>query len=149
MVKILKFINNKNLFKFILEFMLLGMIGGLFGIFYRYSLKSQGAVFSSLYYKWLKPWAECTEDIIEAGFTPKAWDKVKAWVARPLGYCIYCSTFWITVILCIIAGEYREGWDSYPELLLAYITACSVSHLVVCIACRGLIKGNSDLDTMT
>ena len=130
-------------------FILVGLVGGLLSLFYRNCLKSSGMIFNFIYYGWLKPWAECTEDIVEAGFKPKAWDKVKAWVARSLGYCIYCSTFWITVILCIIAGEYREGWDNYPELLLAYITACSVSHLVVCIACRGLIKGNSDLDTMT
>lgn len=133
----------------VFEFILVGLVGGLLGLFYRNCLKPSGMIFNFIYYGWLKPWAECTEDIVEAGFKPKAWDKFKAWVARPLGYCIYCSTFWITVILCIIAGEYREGWDSYPELLLAYITACSVSHLVVCIACRGLIKGNSDLDTMT
>lgn len=133
----------------IVEFILIGLIGGLLGLFYRNCLKPDGMIFNFIYYRWLKPWAECTEDIMEAGFKPKAWDKVKAWVARPLGYCIYCSTFWITVILCIIAGEYKEGWDSYPELLLAYITACSVSHLVVCIACRWLIRGNSDLDTMT
>lgn len=132
----------------VFEFILVGLVGGSLGLFYRNCLKPSGMIFNFIYYGWLKPWAECTEDIIEAGFTPKAWDKVKAWVARPLGYCIYCSTFWITVILCIIAGDYREGWDSYPELFLAYITACSVSHLVVCIACRGLIKGNSDLDTM-
>lgn len=132
----------------IVEFTLIGLVGGLLGLFYRNYLKPDGMIFNFIYYRWLKPWAECTEDIMEAGFKPKAWDKVKVWVARPLGYCIYCSTFWITVILCIIAGEYKEGWDSYPELLLAYITACSVSHLV-CIACRWLIRGNSDLDTMT
>lgn len=131
------------------DFFLIGLIGGLLGIFYRNCLKPSNMIFNFIYYGWLKKWAELPETLEELNLKPRKIDKFKAWIARPLGYCIYCSTFWITVILCIIAGEYREGWDSYPELLLAYITACSVSHLVVCIACRGLIKGNSDLDTMT
>jgi hypothetical protein len=131
----------------IFEFILVGLVGGLLGLFYRNCLKPQGMIFNFIYYGWLKPWAECTEDIIEAGFTPKAWDKVKAWVAKPLGYCIYCSTFWITFILCIIAGSYKEGWNSYSEMLIAYITALSVQHLVVAMSCRWLINKHPDLDT--
>lgn len=130
-------------------FILVGLIGGLLGLFYRNCLKPQGMIFNFIYYGWLKPWAECTEDIVEAGFKPKAWDKFKAWIAKRLGYCIYRSTFWITFILCIIAESYKGGWDSDSEMLIAYITALSVQHLVVCIACRWLIKENSDLDTMT
>lgn len=131
----------------IFEFILVGLVGGLLGLFYRNCLKPQGMIFNFIYYGWLKPWAECTEDIIEAGFTPKAWDKFKAWIARPLGYCIYCSTFWITFILCIIAGSYKEGWNSYSEMLIAYITALSVQHLVVAMSCRWLINKHPDLDT--
>ena len=131
----------------VFEFILVGLVGGLLGLFYRNCLKPSGMIFNFIYYGWLKPWAECTEDIIEAGFTPKAWDKVKAWVAKPLGYCIYCSTFWITFILCIIAGSYKEGWNSYSEMLIAYITALSVQHLVVAMSCRWLINKHPDLDT--
>lgn len=131
----------------IFEFILVGLVGGLLGLFYRNCLKPQGMIFNFIYYGWLKPWAECTEDIVEAGFKPKAWDKFKAWIARPLGYCIYCSTFWITFILCIIAGSYKEGWNSYSEMLIAYITALSVQHLVVAMSCRWLINKHPDLDT--
>jgi len=122
--------------KFILEFMLLGLIGGLFGIFYRYSLKSQGGIFTSLYYKWLKPWAECTEDIVEAGFKPKAWDKFKAWIARPLGYCIYCSTTWITFFLCAL---WLFNWESLPDwnlIVIGVLAATGVQHLIVAYACN-------------
>lgn len=132
----------------VFEFILVGLVGGLLGLFYRNCLKPSGMIFNFIYYGWLKPWAECTEDIVEAGFKPKAWDKVKAWVAKPLGYCIYCSTFWITFILCIIAGSYKEGWNSYSEMLIAYITALSVQHLVVAMSCRWLINKHPDLDTM-
>lgn len=131
----------------VFEFILIGLIGGLLGLFYRNCLKPSGMIFNFIYYGWLKPWAECTEDIVEAGFKPKAWDKFKAWIARPLGYCIYCSTFWITFILCIIAGSYKEGWNSYSEMLIAYITALSVQHLVVAMSCRWLINKHPDLDT--
>lgn len=131
----------------VFEFILVGLVGGLLGLFYRNCLKPSGMIFNFIYYGWLKPWAECTEDIVEAGFKPKAWDKVKAWVAKPLGYCIYCSTFWITFILCIIAGSYKEGWNSYSEMLIAYITALSVQHLVVAMSCRWLINKHPDLDT--
>jgi hypothetical protein len=131
----------------VFEFILVGLVGGLLGLFYRNCLKPSGMIFNFIYYGWLKPWAECTEDIVEAGFKPKAWDKFKAWIARPLGYCIYCSTFWITFILCIIAGSYKEGWNSYSEMLIAYITALSVQHLVVAMSCRWLINKHPDLDT--
>lgn len=131
----------------VFEFILVGLVGGLLGLFYRNCLKPSSMIFNFIYYGWLKPWAECTEDIVEAGFKPKAWDKFKAWIARPLGYCIYCSTFWITFILCIIAGSYKEGWNSYSEMLIAYITALSVQHLVVAMSCRWLINKHPDLDT--
>ena len=125
--------------KFILEFMLLGLIGGLFGIFYRYSLKSQGAVFSPLYYKWLKPWAEGCEDIIDAGFNPKLGDKVKAYVARFLGYCMYSSTLFITIIICVLYLSSWEDLSSSSSITIGIMSAISMQHLVVVISYKWLI----------
>lgn len=55
----------------VFEFILVGLVGGLLGLFYRNCLKPSGMIFNFIYYGWLKPWAECTEDIVEAGFKPK------------------------------------------------------------------------------
>lgn len=119
--------------------MLLGLIGGLFGIFYRYSLKSQGGIFTSLYYKWLKPWAECYEDIIDAGFSPKLWDKVKTYIAKFLGYCTYSSTLFITIIICVL---YLSSWEDLPNsssITIGVMSAISMQHLVVVISYKWLM----------
>lgn len=134
----------------VFEFILIGLIGGLLGLFYRNCLKSQGMIFNFIYYGWLKPWAEIEDELWEnecIHMEPSRLDKFKAWIAKPLGYCIYCSTFWITFILCIIAGSYKEGWNSYSEMLIAYITALSVQHLIVAMSCKWLINKHPDLDT--
>ena len=119
--------------------MLLGLIGGLFGIFYRYSLKSQGGIFTSLYYKWLKPWAECYEDIIDAGFSPKLWDKVKTYIAKFLGYCMYSSTLFITLILCVLDLSSWENLPSSSSITIGIMSAISMQHLVVVISYKWLI----------
>lgn len=119
--------------------MLLGLIGGLFGIFYSYSLKSQGGIFTSLYYKWLKPWAECYEDIIDAGFNPKLWDKVKAYVARFLGYCMYSSTLFITIIICVLYLSSWEDLSNSSSITIGVMSAISMQHLVVVISYKWLI----------
>lgn len=130
----------------IFEFILVGLVGGLLGLFYRNCLKPQGMIFNFIYYGWLKPWAECTEDIIEAGFTPKAWDKVKAWVAKPLGYCIYCNTTIITIILCIL---YLSSWEVLPawqNIIIGVIAAIGVQHLVVLDVSKYLMYKHPDFD---
>lgn len=49
----------------IFEFILLGIIGGLLGIFYMNCLKAEGMIFNGLYYRVLKPWAELEDDLEE------------------------------------------------------------------------------------
>lgn len=65
-----------------LEFMLIGLIGGLLGIFYRNCLKVENMIFYPIYRNILIPMAFGR-------------NKFLAWIAYPLGYCCYCSTFWI------------------------------------------------------
>lgn len=136
--------------RLIVEFTLLGIVGGLLGIFYRNCLKVNGMIFNFIYYKWLKPWAELQEDIeqelIYYKMTPL--EKFRAWIAMPLGYCIYCSTTWITFFLCAI---YLSAWESLPSwqyIVIGVIAASGVQHLVVAISCRWLINKHPDLDTM-
>lgn len=130
------------------EFMLIGLIGGLLGIFYRNCLKPEGMIFNFIYYNWLKPWAEYNEDLIDRGLVPKLtkWEKFRAWIAYPLGYCMYCSSTWITFFLCTI---YLSSWETLPEwqdIVIGIIAASGVQHLVVICACRFLIHKHPDLD---
>ena len=133
----------------IIEFTLIGIIGGLLGMFYRNCLKPKGMIFNFIYYGYLKPWAEYYEDLEESGLEYKEtfFRSFLAWIAKPLGYCIYCSTTWITFILC---GLYLLSWEILPGwqyIVLAVITASVVQHLIVVISCRWLINGHPDLDT--
>lgn len=130
------------------EFMLIGFIGGLLGIFYRNCLKPEGMIFNFIYYNWLKPWAEKEEDYKEYKVDKElTWfDKFKAWIAYPLGYCMYCSTTWITFILCAL---YLSSWDILPkwqDIVIGVVAASGIQHIIVCMACRWLIYKHPDLD---
>ena len=68
------------------EFMLLGVIGGLLGIFYRNCLKVEDMIFHPLYSKVFVP-------MVKSG------NRFLHFIAYPLGFYIYCSTFWILHLL--------------------------------------------------
>lgn len=115
------------------EFMLIGLIGGLLGIFYRNCLKVENMIFHSLYKKVFCSWVFGN-------------NKFLAWIAYPLGFCCYCSTFWITMLLLIL---FLTSWDSLPkwqDIVIGIVAAESVQHLVICIACKWLIHKHPDLD---
>lgn len=71
------------------EFMLLGVIGGLLGIFYRNCLKVKDMIFYPLYSKVFVPMVKSDNRFLH-------------FIAYPLGFCIYCSTFWITMFILIL-----------------------------------------------
>lgn len=81
------------------EFMLLGVIGGLLGIFYRNCLKVKDMIFYPLYSKVFVP-------MVKSG------NRFLHFIAYPLGFCIYCSTFWITMLILIL---FLTSWDSLPK----------------------------------
>lgn len=133
--------------RLVIEFFLIGFIGGLLGIFYRNCLKPKGMIFNIIYYGWLKKWAELPEDAEEAGMKPRQIDRVLSFIARPLGYCIYCSATWITFILCAI---YLSSWEVLPkwqDIVIGVIAASGIQHITICIACRFLIHRHPDLHT--
>lgn len=116
-----------------LEFMLLGVIGGLLGIFYRNCLKVEDMIFYPLYSKVFVP-------MVKSG------NRFLHFIAYPLGFCIYCSTFWITILILIL---FLTSWDSLPkwqDIVIGIIAAEGVAHLAVCISCRFLIHKHPDLD---
>ena len=115
------------------EFMLLGVIGGLLGIFYRNCLKVEDMIFYPLYSKVFVP-------MVKSG------NRFLHFIAYPLGFCIYCSTFWITMLILIL---FLTSWDSLPkwqDIVIGIIAASGVQHLVVASACRWLISKHPDLD---
>lgn len=115
------------------EFMLLGVIGGLLGIFYRNCLKVKNMIFYPLYRKVFVP-------MVKSG------NRFLHFIAYPLGFCIYCSTFWITMLILIL---FLTSWDSLPkwqDIVIGIIAASGVQHLVVASACRWLISKHPDLD---
>lgn len=132
-----------------IDFILIGIAGALLGLFYRNCLKAKGMALNCLYDKWLSKWAEFPDVLSENNCVPKKMDIIKARIAYPLGYCIYCSTFWITVILCII---YLTSWVNLPkweDMVLGVVMAIGVQHLIICIITKYLIHKHPDLGNFT
>ena len=124
------------------EFILLGIAGGLLGIFYRDCLKPKDMIFHKLYLKILKPWVKQSKEEDATSF-----EKFLGWVAFPLGFYIYCSTTWITIFICLL---YLSSWESLPnwqDIIIGMVLAIGVQHLIVASACRWLICNHPDLDT--
>ena len=131
----------------LIEFFLLGVVGGLLGLFYRNCLKPENMIFNWWYYKVLKPWAEVEDDLNEnecISMKPTKWQKFLAFIAYPLGYCIYCSTTWITFFLVAI---YLSAWTILPDwqtIVIGTLFATGVQHLIVVCACRWIIHKHPD-----
>ena len=126
----------------LVEFMMLGLAGGLLGIFYRNCLKPKNMIFN-WWYHILKSWVDKATYI----YKPPIFKRFLGWVAFPLGYCIYCSTTWITIFLTLI---YLSSWEVLPkwqDIVIGFVMALGVQHLVVASACRWLINNHPDLDT--
>lgn len=123
------------------EFILIGLAGGLLGIFYRNCLKPKDMIFHKFYSKVLKKWYKKS---IEEGAT--SLDRFKGWIAFPLGFCIYCSTTWITIILCFL---YLTSWNYFPKwqnIVIGVVMALGVQHIIIVSTCKWLINKHPDLD---
>lgn len=126
----------------LLEFILLGLAGGLLGIFYRNCLKPRNMIFN-WWYNILEQW------VLESKYDlhPSKWQKFLGWIAFPLGLCIYCSTTWITIFISLL---YLSTWEELPkwqDIIIGIVLALGVQHLIVASACRWLIHKHPDLDT--
>lgn len=138
---------KNKMINLILTFFLIGLVAGLLGLFYRNCLKVPNMIFS-WWYEILKNWVKKSDvRCDENGCTyPSTFWKFMGWIARPLGYCIYCSTQWITFFMCLIIFSSYEVLPYWQDIVTGVIAASGISHLTVCIACRFLIMGNPDLD---
>lgn len=103
----------------IYESILLGIVGGLIGILYNYSL-SNGAIFGKVG-ELLDKWSD------KGGFI--------GWIANPLGACIYCSTTWITIFIMVL---YWLSWDIAPKwenIIIGTLAAIGVQHVLLRLWC--------------
>lgn len=120
-----------NLFSEIALAAIIGITGGLIGIFYRNCMKPSNMIFS-WWYDILDRWVSHCDSY---DYNTPVWVKIKKWIAYPLGYCVYCTSTWITFMLY----SYISGMNIWIVL------ATAIQHLVVVACCRFLIKGNKDL----
>lgn len=109
------------------EYIIIGIISGLSGCFYRNLLVGENQIFNFVYNKWLQPWAEGNNNI-------------KSFIAYPLGYCIYCSSTWIAIILTTIEFSCWQHLPCWQYLVLAYICTISIQHLIVLILGKFILE---------
>lgn len=129
------------------EFALLGIVGGLLGIFYRNCLKVEDMIFH-WWYRILKVWVLYSEVICdeEGCHEPTLWRKFLGFIAYPLGFCIYCSTTWITFFIIAL---YLSTWEILPDwqmIVIGTLLSTGVQHLIVVCSCRWIISNHPDLD---
>ena len=129
------------------EFALLGIVGGLLGIFYRNCLKVEDMIFH-WWYRILKVWVLYSEVICdeEGCHEPTLWRKFLGFIAYPLGFCIYCSTTWITFFIIAL---YLSTWEILPDwqmIVIGTLLSTGVQHLIVVCSCRWFISNHPDLD---
>ena len=131
---------------FILDSFLIGIIGGLLGVFYRNCLKVEGMIFHS-FYKKLKKWERRSHHfaIGSAIHNPTLKDKLLGTISYPLGFCIYCSTPWITILIYLLS-LIDHTIPPLNILIIGVLFSLAISHIIVCICCRFLIYKHPDLD---
>lgn len=118
---------------FILECMMLGFVSCLVGIFYNYTLENNhifGKIGATLNY-----WSEFPEIVEDEGFKVKPIDSFKAWIANPLGACIYCSTTWIAIFIMIL---YWLSWSNPPKwenIIIGTLAAIGMQHVLLRLWC--------------
>lgn len=123
-----------------IDFFLLGVAGALLGIFYRNCLKSQNMIFNVLYYKVFKPIVDKAKED-NALFK----DKLLSFIMYPLGYCVYCSSTWITFILCAIWLSNWEILPNWQDIVIGIVIASGVQHYILMTTCKFILFKHPDL----
>lgn len=119
---------------FIFECMVLGFVSCLIGIFYNYILEYNhifGKIGSTLNY-----WSEFPEIVEDKGFKVKPIDSFKAWIANPLGACIYCSTTWITILIMVLYWSSWSGLPKWEDIIIGTLAAIGMQHVLLRLWCH-------------
>lgn len=115
----------------ILESMLIGLVGGLFGLFYRNVEKGKNMLLNRWFFFILQPMAYSKWGILR-------------FFARPLGYCVYCSTFWITLVLYLLyTGLPTANWQIW---IIGLVAAEGIQHILLLLVIENVIEGSKDFD---
>lgn len=126
-----------------IDFFLIGIIAACFGVFYRSCLKMPDFIFHG-FYAILDTWV-WDETHYNFPDTPSWLVRFKAWIAYPLGYCVYCTTPWIGIILYFL----YVGLDNLPSfrlILFELVIILGVSHVIVAIFTKYLLTSHPDLE---
>lgn len=113
---------------------MLGFVSCLVGISYNHTLGNDhifGTIGAILDY-----WAGLPDVIVDAGFTPKPIDGFKAWIANPLGACIYCSTTWITIFVMVLYWRSYNGLPEWEGIIIGTLAAIGVQHVLLRLWCH-------------
>lgn len=124
--------------------MLLGFVSCLVGIFYNYIL-GNNHLFGKIG-NILNRWVELPDEIIDAGFFPKPIDRFKAWVAKPLGACIYCSTTWISIFTMFLYWMSIEEDVPAEYAFIGILTTVGMQHVWMRLWCY--VKANIEKANM-
>lgn len=119
----------------ILECMLLGIVAALTGIFYNYTLYYGEILerWGSLLDRWVNFEEYAHYNQVKCNST--AVNRFKAWIANPLGACIYCSTTWITIFIMVL---YWSSWDNPPkweDIIIGTLAAIGIQHVLLRLWC--------------
>lgn len=123
------------MYKFLILSFFIGVFSALIGLFYRNIMKGQHMILNYWYYVILQRWAYGENRFL-------------SFISRPLGYCCYCYTFWITLALYIImlTTWYPIKWQ---YILFGFVIAEGVQHFALAWIMKSLIKGMKDFDPET
>ena len=102
-------------------------------------------IFNSFYFNTLKPWVDRVQKWRSREELPTRWQRFLAWIAHPLGYCIYSSTTCITFFICAVYLSIYEVTLCWQYIIIGIIAASGMQHLVVAISRRFLISKHPDL----
>lgn len=122
------------------EFIFIGIIAAFFGMFYRMCLVNEDFILHSWYLE-LSYWVYRA-----AGSETSIVDKIKGWLAYPLGYCIYCYTPWISIILYILYLCSFYDLPSWHWIIIGGVAVLGTAHVTLATLIKYLLKDHPDLE---
>lgn len=101
--------------KYIYTGIILGVISCNVGIFYNYTLQ-YGAIFSRL--------GEYLSRLSNKG-------GIRAFIANPLGDCIYCNTTWLTILIMSLYWVSTSTPPNTAYVILSYLAGLGIQHVIL------------------
>lgn len=151
----------------------LGVVAGLFGIFLRTCMLEDMIFYP--WYKLLSKWVGAGDyagivldevkglkgtDSVYMDDCGKTWKYpmpgsekealyvalLLKWLAFPLGYCVYCTTTWIALLMAFLWFNSYEIPPVWEDITICIITILAIQHFMVAWCRKSLIKWHPDLE---